>query len=188
MAGLEGSPSRSLLLDIQQIPADLRLAQLIRRPSVMLGQAAHRLLINLLCLVGQSTQLHVLDHTGAQRCHRLLLRRRHTGGTTPPRHRRIASPASLRPCRHSLGRSRSVQRWTYWRTSSHEFRALKMSTISPSPLVSAASSPGPRVISHAFIGRFFFGRFFERSADRFFCDEGLVLNALALAVSGTSLS
>jgi hypothetical protein len=67
------------------------------------------LLINLLCLVGQSTQLHVLDHTGAQRCHRLLLRRRHTGGTTPPRHRRIASPASLRPCRHSLGRSRSVQ-------------------------------------------------------------------------------
>lgn len=120
MAGLEGSPSRSLLLDIQQIPADLRLAQLIRRPSVMLGQAAHRLLINLLCLVGQSTQLHVLDHTGAQRCHRLLLRRRHTGGTTPPRHRRIASPASLRPCRHSLRRSRSVQRWTYWRTSSHD--------------------------------------------------------------------
>ena len=109
MAGLEGSPSGSLFLDIQKIPADLRLAQLIRRSSVMLGQAAHRLLINLLCLDGQSSQFHVLDHTGAQRCHRLLLRLLHTGGTTPPRHRRIASPARLRPRRHSLWRSRSVQ-------------------------------------------------------------------------------
>jgi len=85
MAGLEGSPSGSLLPDIQQIPADLRLAQLIRRPSVMLGQAADRLLINFLCLVGQSSQLHVLNHTGAQRRHRLLLRLLHTDGTTPPR-------------------------------------------------------------------------------------------------------
>ena len=109
MAGLEGSPSGSLFLDIQKIPADLRLAQLIRRPSVMLGQAAHRLLINLLCLDGQSCQFHVLDHTGAQRCHRLILRLLRTGGTTPPRHRRIASPARLRPRRHSLWRSRSVQ-------------------------------------------------------------------------------
>src|SRR4029077_18632274 len=109
MAGLEGSPSGSLLPDIQQIPADLRLAQLIRRPSVMLGQAADRLLINFLCLVGQSSQLHVLNHTGAQRRHRLLLRLLHTDGTTPPRQRRIAAPARLRPCRYSLRRSRSVQ-------------------------------------------------------------------------------
>ena len=109
MAGLEGSPSGSLLPDIQQIPADLRLAQLIRRPSVMLGQAADRLLINFLCLVGQSSQLHVLNHAGAQRRHRLLLRLLHTDGTTPPRQRRIAAPARLRPCRYSLRRSRSVQ-------------------------------------------------------------------------------
>src|SRR5260370_1366913 len=124
MAGLEGSPSGSLLPDIQQIPADLRLAQLIRRQSVMLGQAADRLLISFLCLVGQSSQLHVLNHTGAQRRHRLLLRLLHTDGTTPPRQRRIAAPARLRPCRYSLRRSRSVQVLL-----AHPLKTLKLPTV-----------------------------------------------------------
>jgi hypothetical protein len=73
VTGLEGPPG-ALLPNIEKIAANLFLAQIFRRPvAVMLHQGADRLEINLLGLGGQAGQLHLLDHSPPQWCHRLLL-------------------------------------------------------------------------------------------------------------------
>src|SRR5688572_13405666 len=85
MAGLEAA-SGGPITNIQQISPDFLFVQQLRRLLVILGQATDCLDIDLLRPGRQPGQLHVLDHTGAHRCHRPLL---HVDdGTIPSRCRR----------------------------------------------------------------------------------------------------
>src|SRR5271165_7491987 len=66
LAGLERAACHPPLAQVEQIGPHLFLAELIGRASVMRGQPAHRLGVDLLCPQSQPGQGHVFNHPRTQ--------------------------------------------------------------------------------------------------------------------------